>query len=226
RTLRGDELGVLLADHLIRRGRAGTYAATIVSSSMLGTLCAARGVDYAETLTGFKWIVRADERLAFGYEEAIGYCVAPDHVRDKDGVTAALLVCELAAGLRSELRGLPDRLDELAREFGVYMTDQLSVRVDDLRRITRAMARLRSAIPTTLLDEPVVECVDMLPEADVVKLRTEAARVVVRPSGTEPKLKAYLEVVEPVIDDVATARERAAAGLRALRSETAAALGL
>lgn len=227
RTLRGDELGVLLADHLIRRGKSGAYATTIVSSSMLAALCAARGVGFAETLTGFKWIVRASPQLSFGYEEAIGYCVAPDHVRDKDGVSAALLACELAAGLRAEMRGLPDRLDELAREFGVYATDQLSVRVDDLREISDAMARLRSALPDTLLDEPIVESVDLLPDADVVKLRTENARAVVRPSGTEPKLKAYLQVVEPVADDdIPAARERAAAGLRALRTETAAALGL
>ena len=116
--LRGDEVGVLLADHLMRRGVTGTYATTIVSSSLLRALCAARG-PYAETLTGFKWIVRAAADLAYGYEEALGYCVAPDLVRDKDGITAALLVAELAAGLRSELRTLPDRLDELAVEFGV-----------------------------------------------------------------------------------------------------------
>jgi phosphomannomutase len=93
RMLRGDEVGVLLADHLMRRGARGCYATTIVSSSMLGAMCAARGIDYGETLTGFKWIVRADpDRLVYGYEEALGYCVAPDHVRDKDGITAALLV--------------------------------------------------------------------------------------------------------------------------------------
>jgi phosphomannomutase len=119
RMLRGDEVGVLLADHLMRRGVRGCYATTIVSSSLLRGLCEKRGVDYAETLTGFKWIVRADpDRLVYGYEEALGYCVAPDHVRDKDGITAALLVAELAAGLRAELRTLEDRLDDLARSSG------------------------------------------------------------------------------------------------------------
>ena len=103
---------------------------------------------YAETLTGFKWIVRAGDRtLAFGYEEALGYCVAPDLVRDKDGITAALLVAELAAGLKAELRTLADRLDELAAEFGVYATDQLSVRVDDLAEIAATMRRLRATPP-------------------------------------------------------------------------------
>ncbi|HZN70585.1 MAG TPA: phospho-sugar mutase [Micromonosporaceae bacterium] len=227
RMLRGDEVGVLLADHLMRRGVRGRYATTIVSSSMLRAMCERRGLPYGETLTGFKWIVRAGEDLVFGYEEALGYCVAPQHVRDKDGITAALLVSELAAGLKAELRGLTDRLDELAAEFGVYHTDQLSVRVDDLAEIGHAMEHIRSKPPTALLDEPVTEVEDRLPEADVLTLRTASARVVVRPSGTEPKLKGYLEVVEPVIDgDVPTARERAAAAIRALRTETAAALGI
>jgi phosphomannomutase len=231
RMLRGDEVGVLLADHLMRRGVTGRYATTIVSSTLLRKLCASRGLPYGETLTGFKWIVRAEAAsgvpLAYGYEEALGYCVAPDHVRDKDGITAALLVCELAAGLHAELCTLADRLDELAAEFGVHATDQLSVRVDDLSEIDAAMATIRRRPPASLLDEPVLAVDDLLPDADVVTLHTESARVVVRPSGTEPKLKAYLEVVEPVADgDAAAARERAAAALMALRTETATALGL
>jgi phosphomannomutase len=231
RMLRGDEVGALLADHLMRRGVRGRYATTIVSSTLLRKMCTARGLPYGETLTGFKWIVRAGAGspgpLAYGYEEALGYCVAPDHVRDKDGITAALLVCELAAGLHAELRTLADRLDELATEFGVHATDQLAVRVDDTSEIGVAMATIRRHPPASLLDEPVVEAADLLPDADVVVLRTESCRVVVRPSGTEPKLKAYLEVVEPVADgDVAAARERAAAALMALRTETATALGL
>jgi phosphomannomutase len=227
RMLRGDEVGVLLADHLMRRGVRGTYATTIVSSSMLRALAADRGLDYGETLTGFKWIVRAAEDLVFGYEEALGYCVDPQHVRDKDGITAALVVAELAAGLKSERHTLTDRLDELAVKYGLHATDQLSVRVDDLSEISDAMARLRGKLPATLLDEPVTSVEDLLPEADVVILRTADSRVVVRPSGTEPKLKAYLEVVEPVADgDAAAARERASAALTALRTETAAALGV
>jgi phosphomannomutase len=227
RMLRGDEVGVLLADHLMRRGRRGTYATTIVSSSMLRALTADHGLGYAETLTGFKWIVRAAEDLVFGYEEALGYCVAPDGVRDKDGITAALVVAELAAELKAQSRTLIDRLDELALKHGLYATDQLSVRVDDVAEIADAMARLRAKLPTSLLDEAVTAAEDLLPEADVVILRTPDARVVVRPSGTEPKLKAYLEVVEPVVDgDAAAARERARAALTALRTETAAALGI
>ncbi len=228
--LRGDEVGVLLADHLMRRGVTGLYATTIVSSSLLRAMCAARGLPYGETLTGFKWIVRAgdgSEPLVFGYEEALGYCVAPDHVRDKDGITAALTVAELAAGLKAEGRTLTDRLDELAAEFGVHQTDQLSVRVDDLRLIADAMARIRAATPTTLLGQPVTEAQDLLPDADVVILRTAAARVVIRPSGTEPKLKAYLEVVEPPSDgDLTAARTRASAAVTTLRTEIANALAV
>ncbi|MBF9128060.1 phospho-sugar mutase [Plantactinospora sp. S1510] len=230
RMLHGDEVGVLLADHLVSRERAGLFATTIVSSSMLRAMCEADGLPYAETLTGFKWIVRAEsdaEPLRYGYEEALGYCVSPAHVRDKDGISAALLFAELAAGLKARGLTVGDRLDELARAHGVYLTDQLSVRVDDLSEIGTTMAYIRSRTPATLLDEPVTSVEDLAPTADVLILRTASARVVVRPSGTEPKLKAYLEVVEPVVDDdVAAARERAAASVRALRTETAAALGI
>jgi phosphomannomutase len=225
RVLRGDEVGILLADHLMRRGVRGLYATTIVSSSLLRAVCAARDLPYDETLTGFKWIVRAtagDAPLVFGYEEALGYCVDPDRVRDKDGITAALLVAELTAGLKAERRTLADRLDELAAEFGVYLTDQLSLRLGSQPEIDAVMARVREKPPVRLLDEPVTAIEDRLPAADVVTVRTGTARVVVRPSGTEPKLKAYLEVVEPVADgEVAAARERAATALRALRTEIA-----
>ncbi len=227
RMLRGDEVGVLLADHLIRTGsRAGTFATTVVSSSWLGALCAARRVRYAETLTGFKWIVRAAGDLAYGYEEALGYAVAPSLVRDKDGISAALLVADLAAELRAGGRTPLHRLDELAAELGLYATDQLSVRVQDLAQIAAAMARLRAAPPGTLLGRPVTAVDDLLPDADVVRLRAAGCRVVARPSGTEPKLKAYLEVTVPVTGSGPAARASAAAQLTALRAETAAALGL
>ncbi|GII21175.1 phospho-sugar mutase [Planosporangium mesophilum] len=237
RTLRGDEVGVLLADHLMRRGVRGRYATTIVSSTLLSKLCAANDAPYGETLTGFKWIVRAgvpgvpgratggDAPLVYGYEEALGYCVAPDHVRDKDGISAALTVCELAAGLKAKGATLLDRLDELAATFGVHATDQVSIRVDDLAQIAEMMRAIRTRPPASLVDQPVTGVEDLLPATDGLILRTGSARVVVRPSGTEPKLKAYLEVVEPTADgDVASARERAAAALAVLRTEVGAAL--
>jgi phosphomannomutase len=196
RMLRGDEVGVLLADALLREGVRGTYATTIVSSSMLGALAKRNGVGYAETLTGFKWISRAAPDLVYGYEEALGYAVAPDLVRDKDGVSAALRVAQLAAGLKSAGSSLLDRLDELAAEYGRYATDQVSIRVDDLSIIEDTMRRIRESPPATLLGHEI-EVDDLLPDTDALRWRWPGGRVVVRPSGTEPKLKAYLEVVEP-----------------------------
>ena len=217
--LRGDEVGTLLADALLRKGIRGTYATTIVSSTMLSALARAHGVGYVETLTGFKWIARAAPDLVYGYEEALGYAVAPELVKDKDGISAALLVAELAAALKAGGSSIPQRLDELAAEYGRHATDQLSVRVDDLSIITSAMARVRAAPPKTLLGSAVV-VTDLLPAADVVTLSFDGGRVVVRPSGTEPKLKAYLEVV--LDGSAGEARNR----LNQLRTEVADALGI
>jgi phosphomannomutase len=217
--LRGDEVGVLLADSLLRHGARGTFATTIVSSSMLGAVAARHGVGYAETLTGFKWISRAAPDLVYGYEEALGYAVAPHLVRDKDGISAALRLAELAAELKAAGSSLTDRLEELAAEYGRYLTDQISLRVDDLTIIADTMRRVRAAPPGSLLGHEVtVE--DLLPEADVVRWRVPNGRVVVRPSGTEPKLKAYLEVVEP-----GGSADTAAAALRRLRAEVSDLLG-
>ena len=139
RMLRGDELGALLGDDALRRGVEGTYACSIVSSSLLAAMAAAHGQPFAATLTGFKWIGRVPG-LAFGYEEAIGYCVDPQAVPDKDGISALIRVLTLAAGLKAEGRTVADRLDEIATTYGVYETDQLSVRVEDLTLIEAAMS--------------------------------------------------------------------------------------
>ena len=229
RMLTGDEVGVLIGDHLLRTGSTGPFATTIVSSTWLGALCAARGVVCTETLTGFKWIVRAADDLAFGYEEALGYAVAPDLVRDKDGISAALLVADLAASLRAAGRTLTDRLDELAAEFDLHATGQLSIRVTNLAEITGMMTRLRAAPPARLLDRPVTAVEDLLPAADVLRLTADGCRVVVRPSGTEPKLKAYLEVVRPPVATrpatvMAAERRAAAEQLARLRAEVQQAL--
>jgi len=220
RMLRGDEVGVLLADWLLRHDVRGTYATTIVSSTMLAAMAAKHGVNFVETLTGFKWISRAAPDLVFGYEEALGYAVAPNLVRDKDGVSAALLVAEIGATLAAEGSSIAQRLAELAAEYGLYATTQLSWRVQDLTLIDAAMARVRANPPVTLLGRPVT-VTDLAPDNDVVILRFEGGRVVVRPSGTEPKCKAYLELV------IADASRRAAdEGLQRLSDEITAILGL
>ncbi|TFV59855.1 phospho-sugar mutase [Geodermatophilus sp. DF01-2] len=233
RQLTGDEVGGLLADWLLRRGVRGTYAASLVSGSLLHALAGTHGVRFAETPTGFKWIVRAgtaDEPLVFGYEEALGYAVAPDVVLDKDGISAALAVALLAAELKASGRTLTDRLDELAVEHGLFATGQLAVRVEDLSRIGAMMARLRSAPPSRLLGREVAasDLREETPAVDAVRLLGDGVRVIVRPSGTEPKLKAYLETVVPVHEDagVIAARGRGADELDQLRTEMSAALGL
>jgi phosphomannomutase len=233
RQLTGDEVGALLADWLLRRGVKGTYASSLVSGSLMHVIAAASDQPSEETPTGFKWIMRAgssDVPLVFGYEEALGYSVAPTVARDKDGISAALAVALLAAELKAEGRTLLDRLDELAAEHGLFVTGQLSVRVEDLTLISDAMARLRTSPPSSLLGRPVTFADLALedPPVDAVRLLGDGVRVIVRPSGTEPKLKAYLETVVPVHDDAGliAARGRGEDELDQLRTEMSAALGL
>jgi phosphomannomutase len=235
RMLRGDELGVLLGAYIIERGvdADAVFACSIVSSRQLAAVCRAHGVAHTETLTGFKWISRVPG-LRYGYEEAIGYCVDPTSVRDKDGISAALLVCDLAAWLKSSGRTLRDELDLIARVTGVYATDQHAVRVVDLTLISDAMARLRAEPPVELAGSRVDRVDDLLegapglPPTDGLRyLLADGSRVVVRPSGTEPKLKAYLEVVQAVEqDDVPAARALAAGRLATLKQSVAALIGL
>ena len=166
----------------------------------------------------------------FGYEEALGYAVSPTVARDKDGISAALAVALLAAELKTAGRTLLDRLDELAVEHGLFVTGQLSVRVEDLSIISGAMARLRSAPPSSLLGREVAyaDLAEQDPPVDAVRLLGDGVRVIVRPSGTEPKLKAYLETVVPVHEDAGliAARGRGEDELDQLRSEMSGSLGL
>jgi len=229
RLLTGDEVGALLAVHLIRGGLGGTMACSVVSSSLLRKIAAAAGLGFAETLTGFKWIAAVPD-LTFGYEEALGYCVDPDGVRDKDGISAALVVAELAAQLKSEGRTVRDELDDIARRYGVHETRQVSVRVGTLAEITQVMDRLRSEPPKVLGGRSVESVEDLrsgadgLPPTDALRYRLDGdARVVVRPSGTEPKIKCYLEVVVPVVSSLAAARELAAERAGALSADLVAA---
>jgi phosphomannomutase len=237
RMLTGDQLGALLGAYLLEEAAGGPpargtltrdrlVATTVVSSTMLSKIAAAAGVRCVETLTGFKWIVRAgeyapDSRFVFGYEEALGYAIG-DTVRDKDGISAALAVLALVAGARSAGQSLLDRWDALEAAHGVHLTGQLILAT---RRPADVMAELRHDPPTGLAGQPVISSADLatgrggLPAADVLRYWLTGARVVIRPSGTEPKLKAYLEVVELTAGrSLAAARASAAVRLTALRS--------
>ncbi|WP_222706501.1 phospho-sugar mutase [Aeromicrobium terrae] len=232
RMLTGDQVGSLLADFMLGRGAAGTYAASIVSSDLLGRQAEAAGRAWAQTLTGFKWIGKIDD-LAYGYEEALGYCVAPDIARDKDGVSAILLVLEMAAKLKAEGRSLINRLDDLYREHGLHATGQLSVRVEDLAIIRDAMSTLRTAPPTSLAGIDVTSVDDLadgyrgLPPTDGVRLGLgDTGRIICRPSGTEPKLKCYIEVVIPVRESMEVARSEASGTIERIKTDLASALGL
>jgi phosphomannomutase len=236
RAFTGDELGILLADRCLQvgSGPGRLVATTVVSSSMLSKLAAEAGVAYQETLTGFKWIARAalqqpGHHLVFGYEEALGYTIG-DVVADKDGMSAALVVADMAARARAEGRSLLEDLDALFARLGVHLTAQLSQRAEGpngMAALAGVMERWRRDPPAELGTLTVSEIVDLaagaggLPATDalVVRLGREG-RVVLRPSGTEPKLKAYLEVTTdpPGTDGVADARQAASQRLAELRS--------
>jgi phosphomannomutase len=230
RMLTGDELGVLLADDALRRGTTGTYACSVVSSTMLAAMAAAHGQPHTATLTGFKWIGRVPG-LVYGYEEAIGYCTDPAAVPDKDGITTLVRLLALVASLKAEGRTVADRLDEVARTYGVHLTSQLAFRVADLQIIADAMARVRALPPSTLGGE-AVGALDLatgspdLPPTDGMLFTGETVRVVIRPSGTEPKLKCYLQVKRAASINLATQRSAAEAQMAALRTDVTAALGL
>ena len=227
RMLRGDEVGALLGAHILARGvpQDAVFANSIVSSRLLGAMAAKAGIRHEETLTGFKWIARVPG-LRYGYEEALGYCVDPATVRDKDGVSASLLIAEMAAGLKAQGRTLGDVLDDLAVEHGIHATDSFSVRVADLALIGQVMGRLREQPPAAIAEIAVARADDLaagsaaLPPTEGLRYYlADGSRVIVRPSGTEPKLKVYLEVIEPVPDRpaLAAAGERASARLAAIR---------
>jgi phosphomannomutase len=219
--LTGDQVGSLLGAFLLEHTGGGQWltATTVVSSTMLSKIAAAAGAGYAETLTGFKWIVRAGEqvpgsRLVFGYEEALGYAVTPEVVRDKDGIGAALAILSLAAAARVAGQSLLDRWDALEAAHGVHLTAHVTV---PTHAPSHVMARLRASPPGSLGGMAVTAVTDLaggsgpLPPSDVLSYHLAGARAVIRPSGTEPKLKAYLEVAEPLAGRPLTAARQAAA---------------
>lgn len=211
--LSGDQVGALLADHVVGHtvGPDRLVSSSLVSSRLISALAEAEGVADVRTLTGFKWVARPiverpDRRYLLGYEEALGYCVG-DRVRDKDGISAALVVAELVAEARGRSETLWDRLDRLAARLGVYLTGPVTLTFagdDGLNRRSAAMAAAVADPPAELAGVEVTEVEDLsrglhLPPTDgVVWHLADRSRVIVRPSGTEPKLKAYVEVIEPV----------------------------
>lgn len=249
RMLHGDEVGALLGELVGTQLSSSTpdsapdatprpfLASSIVSSRLLARIAADHGLRHAATLTGFKWISRV-EGMAFGYEEALGYCVAPALVRDKDGISAALLIAQLAARLKADGRTLLDVLDDLARRHDLHLTDQLSARFADLDQIPATVDRIRQSPPATLGGSPVTTLVDLSTGADGLPpteglrfVMADDTRVVIRPSGTEPKVKCYLEVIEPLARDasdeaVGVARGAARRRLDGLKAELAALLGI
>jgi phosphomannomutase len=203
RRLSGNEVGVLLglgiAERARREGRTGTLAVSIVSSPALATVARELGFGFAETLTGFKWISRVPD-LLFGYEEALGYLVDPGKVSDKDGISAAVAALDGALLLKSEGRSIASFDREFAERFGAFASDQVSVRVTDLADIPRTMERLRADPPAQIGGVAVERLDDLregfgeLPPSDVLRFWLEGgARVIVRPSGTEPKVKVYID---------------------------------
>lgn len=234
RQLTGDEIGSILGDHIAKIGAitGGTFASSVVSSRLLKEIAGRHGINHATTLTGFKWIARAPE-IIFGYEEAIGFCVDPEGVKDKDGITAGLLLAFIASQLKTKNQTIGDQLDHLAQTHGVYLTAPVTIRVSDLGLMPATMAHLRANSPKTLAGSPVASTDDLsegsaeLPPTDAVVLLNEFGdRAVVRPSGTEPKVKCYLEVIEPVTTTLNAAREEASRRMGLLQKDMSAALTL
>ena len=220
RRLSGNEVGILLgwtvAQAAQEAGTTGVLAASIVSSPALKAIAAAYNQDFADTLTGFKWVSRVDG-LIYGYEEALGYLVNPNDIRDKDGISAATLFLAMATKLKAAGLTVADRLDQFADRFGAYASDQISLRVSDLSEIDRIMSRLRDEPPTAIgpvavsAMEDLSDGFDGLPPSDVLRILLEdGSRVMVRPSGTEPKLKAYIDASST--DGTAAQRRAAAEG--------------
>ncbi|CAN5195143.1 phospho-sugar mutase [soil metagenome] len=237
RMLSGNETGWLLGDYILSQVDAGTVAAhsvvasSVVSSQMLAAIAADFGAVHVETLTGFKWLARADadlpgHTLIYAYEEAIGHCVDPSAVRDKDGISAAVLVCDLTATLKAQGRNMTDALDTLARRHGVHQTSAVTAHTDDAAQV---MTRLRDD-PPTHIGEFGVAVTDLLQRGErdrtdcLVYTGSDAQtslRVAVRPSGTEPKIKCYIEIRVAAQDDLDSARAQAREVLRAVEADTA-----
>jgi phosphomannomutase len=201
RMLRGDELGVIFGEWIARTSPRGTFGNSIVSSSILRKIAAHYGIDFKEVLTGFKWLAKIED-LAFGYEEAIGYCVDSETVNDKDGISAAIYLAQIATYLAREGKDLNDLLDEVWSRHGFHATEQISIRVSDMSAISDLLAGLRTNPPQEIAGRSVESIDDLaapqdgLPPTDGLRIwLAGGVRVIIRPSGTEAKLKCYIEVI-------------------------------
>ena len=207
RMLRGDELGIVFGEWIARSNPRGSFANSIVSSSALRKISGHYGVDFQEVLTGFKWIAKI-ENLAFGYEEAIGYAVDSDNVNDKDGISAAIFLAQIATDLKRDGLTISDLLNQVWERHGFHGTEQISIRVTDMSAITRLLAGLRSNPPREIAGRAVESIDDLaaptdgLPPTDGLRIWLAGGiRIIVRPSGTEAKMKCYIEVVTATSDE-------------------------
>jgi len=209
RMLRGDELGALFGEYIAETIDVSgkSFANSIVSSSLLGKIARAHGIECHETLTGFKWLSKISN-LGYGYEEAIGYAVDPHTVNDKDGVSAAIMLANIAADLKSRGATIADYLDRIWEKYGFHRTEQISVRVTDVKRLALVISSIRTTQPLDIAGIRITRFDDLavatpeLPATDGLRFFLEGdIRIIIRPSGTEPKLKCYIEVVRPTASE-------------------------
>ena len=201
RMLRGDEVGAILGEYIAQRNNQGVFANSIVSSSLLSKIAARYNIVFTETLTGFKYLSKIQD-LTFGYEEALGYCIDSKSVNDKDGISAAIKLVEIAAELKSNGSSLGEFLAEISAQYGYFYTSQISLRVSHLSELSKIMENLRRNFPQEIAGYRVLKFTDLaqplddLPATDGIRFWLgDAIRIIIRPSGTEPKIKCYIEII-------------------------------